>query len=158
MKSFITGLILILTVTSLAQKILVVEKIGKGRWFSYKEGDNIRLETKKDQFHFISEITLITDSSIILGGYTRISLEDILYIEKVYKNRKANGVLLIIAGGLSIGISSFNHMLNNQPVIDPVFLSVGAVISSLGVLWYSQSKRKYNIGNKWKLKVLDYSF
>ncbi|MFH1160608.1 MAG: hypothetical protein V1733_06650 [bacterium] len=151
-------MILVLTVTSYAQKILVVEKIGRGRWFSYKEGDNIRLETKKDKFHFSDQITRITDSSIILGGYSRISLADILYVDKVYKNRKANGRLLIIAGGLSIGISSFNHRLNNQPVIDPVFLSVGVAISSLGLLWYSLAKRKYHIGNKWKLKVLDYSF
>jgi len=40
-------------------------------------------------------------------------------------------------------------------VIDPLFLSIGAGLAATGGLWFSLAKRKYRIGEKWKLKTLE---
>lgn len=138
-----------------AQKVLVLEKIGKGRYFSFREGEEIQLCTRIGQFHIKEEITQINDTSIIVLGNYEIPLDNILYIEKNYKNRKANGIKVMIAGGALVAITSVNNAINQNPVIDPLYLSVGAGLASAGLVWYSLGKRKYRIGDQWKLKVLD---
>ena len=143
---------------STAQRILVLEKIGTGRMYAFSEGDKIQFETKSSQLIIADQIIGINDSSLLLHGGFRVDLKDILYIEKFFKGRKKNGILLIAAGGILIGITAINNLSYNNPVVDPVFLAVGSALSGAGGLWYSLAKRKYYIGRKWKIKVLDYSF
>ena len=155
MRTLIAGILMIAFFVTNAQKVLVVEKIGRGRYFSYMEGDMIHLETKKGPFHIQEEIVQIDDTSILVKGNYRISFDNISYIEKFYKRRRNNGILLTIAGGALVGIISINNALQNKPVLDPLYLTIGAGLASAGGLWYSLGKRKYRIGKKWKLKVLD---
>ncbi len=155
MRCLITGVLMMVILSASAQKILVVEKIGRGRYFSFKEGDNIRLETKKGQFRIREEIVQVDDSSLLVKGNYRISLDNISYIEKVYRSWKSNGMLLMVAGGTLVAITSITHALHNHQVLDPVYLTIGAGLTTAGGLWYSLGKRKYRIGKKWKLKVLD---
>lgn len=140
---------------TMAQKVLVIEKVGRGRYFSFKEGDRIQLRTKTGQFRIQEEIIQVNDSSILVRGNYQIQLGDISYIEKVFRSRKSNGILLIVAGGALVTITSINNGLHNKQVLDPVYLSIGAGMAAAGGLWYSLGKRKYWVGNKWKLKVLD---
>ncbi len=155
MRHLITGILMILMLSATAQKVLVAEKIGRGRYFSFKEGDMIRLKTINEQFYIYEEIVQVDDSSLLVRGNYRVSLGNISYIEQIYRNRKRNGILLMVAGGALVAITSINNALHNNQVIDPVYLSIGVGLAATGGLWYSAGKRKYRIGNKWKLKVLD---
>lgn len=155
MKFLITGLLLIFSLSTFAQKVLVVEKIGRGRYFTFKEGDMIRLGTKKGGFRIHEEIRQVDDSSLLLKGNYSLMLSDIDYIEKVYRNRKSNGIRVMIAGGLLLAITSVNNTSHDKPVVDPLFLSISAGLAAAGGIWWSLEKRKYPIGDKWKLKVLD---
>lgn len=143
------------TLGATAQKVLVVEKVGRGRYFTYREGDIIRLMTNIGHFRIEEEIVQVNDSSILVKGNYQISFRDISYIEKVYRSRKGNGILLMIAGGALVAITSINNGLHRNQVLDPLFLSIGAGLAGTGGFWYSMGKRKYRIGEKWKLKALD---
>ena len=155
MKLLVTAVLMTLFLHTNAQKVLVLEKIGKGRYISFKAGDVIRLETEKGQFHVHEEIVQVDDSSILVRSNYRIPLNDIGSIHQTYRSRKSNGILLMAAGGALIAVTSINNALHNKPVIDPVYWSIGAGLASAGGLWYSLGKRKYRIGKKWRLKVLD---
>ncbi|TSA30400.1 MAG: hypothetical protein D4R67_00495 [Bacteroidetes bacterium] len=153
-RSFYIGLIVVTCLSGFAQDLLVLEKTGKRRWFSYQEGDLISLVTKKDALPVHDYIIRLEDSAIVVRGDFRILLDDIHLVERYYRNRKRNGALLMLAGGLLIGITSVNNALHNQPVLDPLFITIGAGLSGIGGLWFSQSLRKYKVGDRWKLKVL----
>lgn len=154
-RYLITGILILCVFFPSAQKVLVLEKIGKGRYFTFREGEMIRLSTRIGQLHIQDQITQVNDSSIIVQGNFKIALDNILYIEKIYKNRKGNGIKLMIAGGLLVTITSINNSTNNEQVIDPLFLSISVGLASTGLVWYSLGKRKYRIGDQWKWKVLD---
>lgn len=155
MRCLIIGILLLCLSSVSAQKVLVLEKVGTGRYFTFREGDEIRLCTRIGSFHIREDITRITDSSITVRGEYSIALSDILYIEKIYRNRKANGLRMVVGGGILLSITCINNISHNNPVIDPVFLLTSAGIASSGLIWYSLGKRKYRIGEHWKLKVLE---
>jgi len=154
-RYLVTLMLVLFVLSATTQKVLVVEKIGKGRYFTYKEGDMISLMTSKGQFRVQEEIIQVNDSSILVKGNYEIPFSDILYIEQVYRSRKSNGILLMIAGGTLVAITSINNGLHKNQVIDPLFLSIGAGLAATGGLWFSLAKRKYRIGEKWKLKTLE---
>lgn len=144
-----------LTLNSAAQKVLVLEKVLRGRFFSFREGDIIRLKTAAGQFRVNEEIVQIYDSAIIVKGNFKIPFSDILYIEKVFRGRKANGIRLMVAGGALITITSINNASHNKQILEPVNLLIGGGLAAAGGIWFSLGKRRYWIGDSWKLKVLD---
>ena len=146
---------LIWTGSVAAQSIMIVEKVGKGRFFAYQPGDDISFQTIKDTFNIQGEIVEIFDSAIVLKGGDEIPLTDIGIIYRKYIGRKKNGATMMIAGGALVVITSINHIINNEPVIDPLMVSIGAGIASLGGIWFAMGKRKYRIGEKWRIKIME---
>lgn len=146
---------MVLMLSTAAQQVLVLEKIGRGKYVTYKEGDVIQLRTITGDFRIREKIFRITDSSVVVGGNYPILYTDIAYIERSFRSRKRNGTNMMIAGGVLVLITSVNNILHNNVVVDPLFLSIGAGLVVTGGVWYSLWKRKFPVGSKWKLKVLD---
>jgi hypothetical protein len=140
------------------QHVVIVEKVGHSRFFAYQCGDKISLQTRKDSFNIEGTIVEIFDSSIVLKGGTVIPVDDIGLIYRTYKNRKRNGATMMIAGGTLMVITSINHLINNEPFIDPLMVSIGGGIAAIGGGWFAMGKRKYRIGKKWHIKILDANF
>jgi hypothetical protein len=140
-----------------SQKVLILEKIGKGKWFKYQQQDPINLMTRKDKLHLNGFITSINDSSLEVDMKYTVRLDDVDWVQRYNKHRNKNGMRVAIAGGVLIGIVTLNNVFNNDPVFDPTFLIAGAGITAAGLTWMACSKPRYQVGAKWKLKVLDYS-
>lgn len=140
-----------------SQKILILEKIGRGKWFKYEQQDPIDLMTRKDKLHLDGFITSINDSSVEVDMKYTVRLDDVDWVQRYNKHRKKNGMRVAIAGGVLVGIVTLNNLINNDPVFDPTFLIAGAGVTAAGLTWMAFSKPRYQVGTKWKLKVLDYS-
>jgi hypothetical protein len=155
-RSSIVFLALILIMKGYSQKVLILEKTGHHRWYIYKTGDDIRFETKKESFHVTGSVSEISDTSLVVPGTGNVSFNDICSIIRIYKNRKTNGIRLMVAGGILTGITCVNNLAYHQTMLDPVYLAISGGIIAGGAVWSHLSKRHYRIGGKWKLKVLDY--
>ncbi len=153
----LTLLLLLTAIPGRTQHVMFLQNISKGKWFRYTNGDDIILGTKKEGGKLSGNITSISDSFFTVSLNNPVRLDNVSYIERTFKNRKRNGALLAIAGGALVAIVTTNNLLNHQTVIDPVYVAVGAGITVAGLAWMSTSKRKYHVGTKWRLKILDYS-
>ncbi len=157
MRNCLFILALLCIAPAFSQRILILEKVGKRKWFRYETGDPILLMTRKDHMRLDGDISYIGDSLFTVNDRYKVPLNDVRWVERFNKHRKSNGIRIAIAGGLVIGIVTVNNLLNNKPVFDPVYLAVGAGITAAGLTWMGFSKPRYHVGTKWKLKVLDYS-
>jgi len=151
-------LVLLLQGNVTGQKILVLEKLGQGRHFFYRDGDPISFETVKDHWRIEDVITHIDDSSIVVGVDRRIMIADIFSVKRTYKNRIKNGITLGAGGVVLIGITSINNALHNDPVVDPLYASIGLGLVGVGALWAASGTRHYKVKGLWTLKVLDMDF
>jgi NDP-sugar pyrophosphorylase family protein len=140
------------------QRIMLLEKLGKGQWYRYEMGDEITLQRFRDEERFTGTITSVTDTGFTLDMTTVISLKEVEYVWRKYPARKKKGNYVMIAGGVLVGITTINNIANNNTVIDPVYVAVGAGISAAGLLWRSFSQPRYKVGLRWKLKVFDQEF
>jgi len=158
MRYLLISLFMLGAISLCSQNILLLEKLGAKRRFFYKERDTIRLAMKKRDFYTSEAIIQITDSFLFVKGYNKIHLDQISGIERVYKNRKRNGLLVMIAGGALIAITAINNAMHDKPVLDPVFVSIGAGLVIVGGAWFSQFRKRYKTGSKWKIKSLNYNY
>lgn len=155
MRFLVVATFMAVAISTSAQQILVVEKVGRGRYLSFAEGDVISLVTKEGHFHVQEIITNVYDSSIVVKGGYKILFSNIECIEKEFRGRKKNGITLMVAGGALVAFTTLNNAFTNQPVLDPLYLAIGGGLATAGGVWFSLGKRRYHIGKQWKLKVLD---
>jgi hypothetical protein len=142
----------------LSQRIMMLEKLGKGHWYRYEMGDDITLQRFTDELRFTGTITSISDTGFTVDMTIVISLKEVEYVWRQYPSRKKKGNYVMIAGGVLVGITTINNIANNNTVIDPVYVAVGAGISAAGLLWRSFSQPRYKAGLRWKLKILEEEF
>jgi hypothetical protein len=158
LKTALIILLFFLTLPLCAQRILILEKLGSGKIYTYKTGDPITLQRTADNERFTATITFISDSGIIVDMKQWIRIGDIHALWRKFPHRKRNGNYFIVGGAALVGIVTINNLANNNTVVDPLFLAIGAGISAVGVLWRLSSVQKYTVGNRWKLKILDAEF
>jgi hypothetical protein len=158
LKALIAILILFLVSPLYSQRILMLEKLGSGRKYTYKEGDDITLKRHADSTRFTGTITTLADSGFILDMVVYVRLGEVSKIWRRFPHRKSMGNKIIIAGGVFAGIVMINNLAHNRAMIDPVYLVPAVALSGLGVLWRSSSVQQYPIGARWKLKILDTTF
>ena len=153
-RSLLLCCLLLIAFPLFSQKVLMLEKLGSGKWYLYSTGDDIILQIKGQDERFTATLTTIADSGFIVNLSNYIRPEEVEAVWRKYPHRKKQGNYLIIAGGTLVAITLINNAFNDRTVIDPTFVAIGAGISSLGLLWRSFWMPRYKIGEKWKLKVL----
>jgi hypothetical protein len=153
----VTGIILalFLSMQVSAQRMLVLEKLGSGKMYTYNVGDNITLRRTADSSRFTGTVTMIGDSGFFLDMKIWVRLNDVSAVWRKFPHRRKSGNMVMIGGGVIAGIIIINNLANNNTVIDPVYMAVTAGIATAGLLWRLSSVQKYSIGNKWKLKTLE---
>jgi hypothetical protein len=150
--------LLLLSLHVCGQRILALEKLGSGKMYTYHVGDQITLRRIADTLRFTGTVTMVADSGFFLDLKLWVNLKDVETVWRTFPHRRKSGNLIMIGGGVITGIIAINNLVNNQTVIDPVYLSVSAGLVAAGLLWHLSSVQKYPLGKKWKLKSLDPQF
>jgi len=143
----------------MGQKLLVLEKAGTVKNYKYKLGDEISVETKHENLVFSGSLTAIKDSTIVVEYYNEIKLAE---ISRVLRKRELFRIFsraAIYAGVFYISLDALNGLINNDsPVIaENTLIATGALLGS-GLLMKQFVIRKIDLEDKWRLKILDFSF
>jgi hypothetical protein len=140
-----------------AQTFLLVENRNSLKNFKYYAGDDIRFRSCLEDRIIEGPITMLSDSSMIIGEIGEVNYNE---IEIIYRQRLpirwAQG-LLFLGGAAYFSIDSFNRLINNQsPVIlaETAYISAGMIAASavLIPLRYKKVKKE-----KWEFRVIDFS-
>ncbi len=151
-------LVLLLNGGSLfAQKTLVLEKISSNRHFFFRVEDPLKVRLQKPDTLLSGTLWSLTDTSIDIVGLRHYTaqLQDIRFVYRKFPHVKKIGINLLIVGFIYAGVVSFNHLINNEQVITPDVWIVPAGFVAVSGISFSFYKKRYKIGLRWKLKVLD---
>jgi len=157
---FILGALIFLTsIQMMGQKLLVLEKAGTVKNFKYKIGDEISVELVRDKIIFTGPITEIKDSGLVIDYYNEVKIREISKIFRKSKFLRYFSRASITAGIFYFSLDAVNGVINNDsPVIaESTLIATGALLGT-GFLMRQFVVRKYALNDKWRLKILDFSF
>jgi len=151
-------LLLGLSITGFAQKILVVENSATLKNFKYYPGEEIILKVKQLDNKLADEIETMDDTCLVLAVNGVVRLDDIRAIYKENWFVQIVRGFSLLAGVAYFGIDSFNRLINND---SPVILAETAIISG-GLVAFSFALaplhyRKYSTKKKWRLRTIDFN-
>lgn len=142
-----------------AQKLLLLQREGRVRNLKYFQGDIIIIDAYADTIRIKGRISGLTDSTILIDQKYEIPVDEITSI------LKKRTMLDFLSRGMGVfgltyfTLNGFNRWINHEyPIYDKESLMI--VTGSLaGYFALSKFKyRKFRIGNKWKIRILDLSF
>lgn len=150
-------LFIILPVPVLAQKTLLVEKIGSSKRFFYHNEDLLKLRTIKPDTTFRGHIWDIRENAITIQTYfpLDVQLDNIGYVYRQHKVTKKIGKFLCIGSAVIFGVITFDHLLNHEQVFTPDVAYLSLPFLGAGLITLSFSQERFKIGTRWKLKILD---
>lgn len=156
-KILVLALLVLIVPGALAQKTLVIEKIGTGRRYCFHAGDMLKLRVSEKDTLLKGRLWAMTDSVITLSGMrpADVRIADINSVYKQFRFPKKLGAYLV-AGGLGIfTIIAADHLLNNEQVFtNDMYIISGSMIGA-GLVSLLLSEKKCRTGSRWKVKVLD---
>ena len=148
---------LLLLEPAIAQKTLLLEKVGTRRKFFYHTEDVIKLRTIRPDSCFRGHIWDIREKYITLQTYVPldVQLDNIGFVYKQYPATKKIGKYLCIGSGVFFGIITIDHLLNHEQVFTPDMAYLTLPFLGAGIITLSFSQERFRIGPRWKLKILD---
>ena len=156
MKKFLWVVILLcLTGAASGQKTLVVEKIGTGRKFGYNPGDFMKVKTRDPRQLLRSYMTDLTDSTVSIGTYHTVRLDNIKVVYKRYGFPLRLGSNLLLAGGIFFVATTVNNLIVHNQVFTQTNLIITGSILAAGTICIILSENPMHIGLHWKIKILD---
>lgn len=158
--AFVFITLLIMSENLTAQKVLVVEKIGKFRHYNFYEGEKCKIRAALPDTLLRGTLWLNDDSSIAVSGWRPYQV-DLKNITSVYKRFgfPSKSAPVIAIGGVGIfAIIAFNHLINNEQVFTSDMFIISGTMLGISAITFSLSEKKIRIGKRWKVKILDYSF
>lgn len=149
---------LMLTYSAPAQTLLVLEKTGKFKTIKYYPGNKIMLKIN-DTLNVYGRITSLEDSILQINNTIEIELSR---INAVYRERS---LLQFISKGALVGgltyfvLTGFNRSLNREyPILPASDIAISAGVMGGAMILSSFKYKQYHLGEKWQLKILDFSF
>jgi hypothetical protein len=158
MKSLICFLLLIsFFISSVAQKTLLVEKIGRSGKYYYHVGDKIKLQTFGNKTVYKGMLSEIRDSSITISSISSdfVSIKDIACVYKQFPHVRKLGVRLGEFGGVIFLVMVANNLITNSQVFSQYVFIVSGSFLGAGLISLAFSERPCKIGTRWKVKILD---
>ena len=139
------------------QNTLLLEKVGTKRKFFFHNEDKFMLRTAKPDTFMAGHIWDINKKNITLQTYVPVTvqLDNIRFVYKDYRFPKKFGIFCIIFSGITFGIITIDHLLNNEQVFTPDMAYYTLPFLGTGILCLSLSRERMKIGLRWKMKVLD---
>jgi hypothetical protein len=154
-KLILLVVLLVVSFGLLAQKTLVLEKIGTPSRFGYHLGDDLKIKAKGYKQNLHSYIWNLTDTSLTIGSKTTVQLSDITAVYRNYYFPKLMTRVFLYAGAGYLVLDSFNNLINKQRVFNPQTLIISGSLICVGVAMMPVIQRKCKIGIRWKLKIMD---
>jgi len=158
MKTLVCFLLMIIfSISSIAQKTLLVEKIGRSSKYYYHVGDKIKVKTLENKTVYNGVLTEIRDSSITISSISGnlISVADITYVYRQFPGIRRLGFYLMGFGGVIFLVIAVNNLINNDQVFTQYAFIVSGSFIGAGLISLALSEKRYKIGTRWKVKILD---
>jgi hypothetical protein len=145
------------TISSIAQKTLLVEKIGRSAKYYSHVGDKIKVKTLENKTIFNGVLTEIRDSSITISSISNnlINVADITYVYRQFPGIRRLGFYLMGFGGVIFLVIAVNNLINNNQVFTQYAFIVSGSFIGAGLISLALSEKRYKIGTRWKVKILD---
>jgi len=150
-------ILLIFSISAIAQKTLLVEKIGKSSKYYYHIGANIKLKLFSNKNVMKGEITGIRDSSITISSIKSddVSLKEIKCVFKQFAFPRKFAIKSSEFGFVIFLVMVANNLINNSQVFTPyVFIVSGSFLGG-GLISLMLSEKRCKIGDRWKVKILN---
>ncbi len=145
--------------TGAQNNILLLKKKGSPKNYKYHLRNEISIRSKTGDRKISGQIHQITDSTILVDYIHEVYIED---IGQVYRDRyffKTFSYLLFIAGAGYFILDGFNRTINHEyPIITQNTLVVTGSLVGVGLAFRFLDTKKYRIGKKWELLLLDMSY
>lgn len=158
MKSLVCSILLIIIfASSIAQKTLLVEKIGGSAKYFYHVGDKIKLQSSDRKTTYKGILSWISDSSIAISSISTdiISISDIQCVYKQFPYVRKLGKKVSIFGGVIFLVMVANNLITDSQVFTQYVLIVSGAFLGAGLISLACSERPCRIGSRWKVKILD---
>jgi hypothetical protein len=141
----------------LAQKVLILENLSKGKSYKFFEGNAISVLIKNNPKKISGHISEIRDSSVVVSNNYVFNLGE---IEVIYKGREGIQIvstLLMGFGAMFFTLDVVNNVINSD---HPTIRSNVAVISASsaaagGLLWLFSTRKCPIAKDKWRLKIIE---
>ena len=143
--------------SGIAQTNLVLMKTGKVHHFYYQAGDRISYKDQKLNHKVSGKILILNDSIVELTNAPRENISD---ISCIYRTRhffaQSAGAGVVVLGFL-LPISLINRAIQHEhPLVNDDILIVNGSMIAISGISALFLVRKFPIGNKWHIKVLDF--
>lgn len=150
--------VLLFSQVATAQKVMLLQKPGKSKWFMYKTGDKISLRMGEPEFPVAGTITDIDDTLCTVDHNYTFQLSK---VHEVIRNRHfLNGAwrMLYLSSFVYFGGSMINHAIQGEtPLIDNTVPVNSGSLAAAGTLALVFRNRHCKMEQGWKLKVLDFN-
>jgi hypothetical protein len=150
-------ILLIFSIYAIAQKTLLVEKIGKSSKYYYHIGDNIKLKMFSNKNIMKGEITGLRDSSMTISSIKsdEVRLKEIQCVFKQFEFPRKFAIKSGEFGVVIFLVMVTNNLINNALVFTPyVFIVSGSFLGG-SLISLMLSERRCKIGDQWKVKILN---
>jgi len=150
-------LLLVILDPVIAQKTLLIEKIGTSRRFFYHKEDVFKLRTIKPDTIIRGHIWDIRENAITLQTYVPLDvrLDNIGYVYRQHPVTKKISKFLCIGSAVIFGVITIDHLSNNEQVFTPDVAYLTLPFLGAGLITLSFSQERFKIGPRWKIKILD---
>lgn len=141
-----------------AQKILLLEKTKKFKRIRHFEGDHLAFRVDDEKFSFSGEIEAILDNGIILNGefYAIDRISMVLNYKKFAVFRALSKSAFYAIPPMFVGTILHRGINTDETLlIDRNALQVMGVFAGIGAILWPFKARKYRLGNKWQLRIID---
>jgi hypothetical protein len=159
MKPWILMLFLIILHLGLiGQKTLMIEKIGTSRRFFLQEQDHVKMRFKNPDTLLAGKLWSIEEDQIVIQSMRSypVALADITTVYRHFSFPVTVAGLAVTGGLMLFGIITINHLINNEQVFtNDMFVLTGSMLA-IGGISFALSSKRYRIGDRWKVKILDY--
>ncbi len=157
-KTILFVILLSMACLAFAQKTMVVEKIGTSRRYFFHKDDLCKIRASRPDTLLKGTLWHIGDSAISVLGWRpyEVPLRDINSVYKKIYFPSKYGKLIGIGGIGIFAIIAFNHLINNEQVFTPDMFIISGSMLAISAITISLSEKRCRIGNRWKVKILDY--
>jgi hypothetical protein len=160
-RLLLIGLLVVFPALAFTQTGYLFVKKGFKKKRTYTEGDNITLQLKDHSTRY-GLITLLRNDTIFLGG-RRIPLQDVKTVILHERQRQPFHVdgktWLLVTGGVALvtaGLSLSNQAEFNEALLAGAVIGYGPIAVGYLKSKISLKRRRYKIGKKFRLQILDF--
>ena len=140
---------------------LDVTKVNGFKRIKYYIGDEIRYKNAENNRRYKGKIVALSDSLIVFENKTVVNIKDIKVVYRDNANfvtRSLARFCLVFGPGF-LGLDTFNNLINRRkPIVNDLAIQEGAAFVGAGLILDNMMKKRYKIGKRRSIKIMDLDF